>query len=456
MPGYANWKQLYQEEYFQMKEEGFDLTGIPAPEDVQVQLPLPVNPGEQTLENEAEWEKAYGALWARYDAGVSPAYPYEEPNELTKIFMAAAPVPDLGEPVRGEEYRRRVAGAFGGRCAAVVLGKPLEMGMNREEIESYLRSVDAYPLNDFVPARSEKLGKTLREDCIPSTQGNVRFVQADDDIHYTLLALQLAESKGADFRPEDVGWNWLENVPYHWFWCASRQAYYHMVNLTDAEERAAQIARIPTCLNPWRECIDGQIRGDLWGYIQPGKPRRAAELAHRECSFSLVKNGCYGGMFVAGCLAAALTEKPTVERILAGGLSVIPARSRLAEAIRQVIRWYDEENDWISVCRRIEENFGYLPFAATINNLSMVTLALLEGQLDYTRTITTAVMCGIDTDCNAGTAGSIVGAAVGLEGVESRWLEPLNNTIRSGVACFGTCAISDITGRICALGEKKL
>ena len=125
MPGYANWKQFYQEEYFQMKEEGFDLTGIPAPEDVQVQLPLPVNPGEQTLENEAEWEKAYGALWARYDAGISPAYPYEEPNELTKIFMAAAPVPDLGEPVRGEEYRRRVAGAFGGRCAAVVLGKPL-------------------------------------------------------------------------------------------------------------------------------------------------------------------------------------------------------------------------------------------------------------------------------------------------------------------------------------------
>ena len=121
-----------------------------------------------------------------------------------------------------------------------------------------------------------------------------------------------------------------------------------------------------------------------------------------------------------------------------------------------MIRWYDEENYWNCVCRRIEENYGYLPFAATINNLSMVTLALLEGQLDYTRTITTAVMCGIDTDCNAGTAGSIVGAAVGLEGVESRWLEPLNNTIRSGVACFGTCAISDITGRICALGEKKL
>ena len=41
MPGYATWKQLYQEEFFQMKEEGFDLTGLPAPENLLEQLPLP-------------------------------------------------------------------------------------------------------------------------------------------------------------------------------------------------------------------------------------------------------------------------------------------------------------------------------------------------------------------------------------------------------------------------------
>ena len=314
--------------------------------------------------------------------------------------------------------------------------------------------MDAYPLNDFVPARSEKLDLTLREGCVPSTLGNVHFVQSDDDIHYTLLALNLKESKGLDFRTEGVGWNWLDNVPYHWFWCASRQAYYHMVNLTDSENRAAQIARISTALNPWCECIDGQIRCDLWGYIQPGDPRRAAELAYKDCAFSLVKNGCYGGMFVAGCLAAALTEHPSVESILAGGLSVIPARSRLTEAVNRVIAWYGAERNWEAVCRQIENAYGHLPFAATINNLSMVTLALLEGKLDYTRTITTAVMRGMDTDCNAGTAGSIVGAAIAMDKIESRWTEPLNDTIRSGVACFGTCSISDIIARICKLKEK--
>ena len=112
------------------------------------------------------------------------------------------------------------------------------------------------------------------------------------------------------------------------------------------------------------------------------------------------------------------------------------------------------EQNWEAVCRRIENSYGHLPFAATINNLSMVTLALPEGKLAYTRTITTAVMCGMDTDCNAGTTGSIVGAAIGIDKIESRWTEPLNDTIRSGAACFGICSISDIIARICKLTEK--
>lgn len=455
MPGYASWKQLYQEEYFQMKEEGFDLRGVAAPEDMLFQLPVPagLQDGAAPAENEPYWEKAYHALFARYAQGPSVDFPFDEPVALAAIMEKAPAMPGLGAPVRGEAYRQRIQGAFSGRCAAVALGKPLEMGMDRAAIERYLRSVDGYPLNDFVPARSPKLNITLREDCLPSTRGNVQYMQADDDIHYTLLALALAESKGTSFTAEDVGMNWLDNVPYHWFWCASRQAYYHMVNLTEDEDRAAQIARIPLSLNPWRECIDGQIRCDLWGYIRPGEPRAAAEIAYRDCAFSLVKNGCYGGMFVAGCIAAALTQQPSVEAIIRSGLACIPQKSRLSDAVRHVMDWYQADGDWIRTCTRIEQAYGHLPFAATINNLCMVTLALLEGNLDYTRTITTAVMCGIDTDCNAGTAGSIVGAAVGIDAIERRWIDPLHDTIRSAVASFGTCSISQIEARICALGE---
>ena len=178
MPGYASWKQLYKEEYFQMKEEGLDLQGVPSPEDMLFQLPVPSQREEAAVsaENEAHWEKAYHALFARYAQGPTADFPYDEPVGFADIMKKAPALPELGASVRGEAYLQRIQGAFSGRCAAVVLGKPLEMGMTREKIEAYLRSVDGYPLCDFVPARSPKLNLTLREDCLPSTRGNVRYV----------------------------------------------------------------------------------------------------------------------------------------------------------------------------------------------------------------------------------------------------------------------------------------
>ena len=366
-------------------------------------------------------------------------------SELEKMIKDALNKDvDLSE----EEYKERLSGAFFGRCAAVILGKPLEMGMNRLQIKEYLESLNEYPLNDFVSAYSEKLNKRLREDCIYSTKGNVKFAQPDDDINYTLLGLQLKEYHIDGFTKYDVGFNWLNNIAYHWCWCASRQAYYNMVNLDDTKDINSQIDEIPYKLNPWRECIDGQIRTDMWGYIHPADIYNAAKEAYIDCSFSLTKNGIYGGMFVAGALAGALSCDPSVDKIIKSGLASIPKRSRLYETITDVCAWWNESKDWIVVCDKIYEKYGHLPFAATLNNMAMVTLGILAGELDYTKSITIATMCGIDTDCNAGTVGSIIGAAVGLSGIEKRWYEPLNNTIKSTVASFGECKITDIINRI--------
>ena len=251
-----------------------------------------------------------------------------------------------------------------------------------------------------------------------------------------------------------MGINWLDNIPFHWFWCASRQTYYHLVNMTDARPKQDQVDEMPTKVNPWRECIDGQLRGDLWGYINPSNPRAAAEPAWRECSLSLIKNGVYGGMFVAGCIAGALSRNPTVETIIDAGLSVIPQKSRLACAVRDVVAWYAEEKDWIPVCDKIYEKYGHLSFAATMNNIAMVVLALLHGQLDFTRTITTAVMSGIDTDCNSATAGSIVGAAIGYGKLDQRWTAPLNDTVKTAVAGFGEGRISELVQRTLEVYRK--
>lgn len=453
MPGYAGWKQLYKEEFCALAEEGYDVSSAYSPDKNTRQLPIPGSDNSAGDDSDAFWQAAYERLWSLREEGIRPDYPYVEPLTFEEIRGELPEAPAL-TPLSEAAYLDRLKGAVRGRLAGVILGKPLEMGFSREKIREYLTSVGEYPLSDYVSEYSEKLNIRLREDCVYSTKGNVRFAQTDDDINYTLLAMRLTEKKGLDFTPADVGWNWLENIPYHWFWCASRQAYYKMVNLVENRPVDEQVAEIPYKLNPWRECIDGQIRTDLWGYLSPSDPMRAAELAHRECSFSLIKNGCYGGMFVAGCIAAAMSENPTVDLILDGGLSVIPKKSRLAEAVRQVREEYAACGDWEKVCASIEERFRDMPFAGTMNNLSMVTLALLHGNLDYDKTVTTAVMCGIDTDCNGGTAGSICGAAVGDSGVSTRWTDPFADTVHTCLTEVGQTSVTEMIDRIYALYQK--
>lgn len=445
MPGYASWKQLYKEELFQMKEEGYDLSEAPEmATDGESLLPFPgcASPGG---DDEPVWEAAYHILEKIMKQPLRKDYPYYEPNDFDEILKEAASIPEM-QPVSEEDYAERIKGAVYGRFAAIILGKPLEMGFNAKDVRRYLDGADAWPLNDFVPAYSEGAGITARKDCVYSTKGNIEFAQADDDINYTLLALVLAEKHGLDFTPEDVGYNWLSNIPYYWFWCASRQAYYHTIN-------DVPVSEIPTKQNPWRECIDGQIRTDFWGYIAPGNLKKAAYRAYKDCSFSLTKNGIYGGMFVAGCIAAALTDKPSVDGILDGGLGVIPKNSRLAEMVKLVRRWYRETSDFEVVCGKIYDRWGHLPFASTINNMAIVVLSLLHGNLDYTKSITSAVCAGMDTDCNAGTVGSIVGAAVGIDNIEPRWYECLNDTAKSTVASVGEIKISRVVERIIAFKE---
>ena len=159
-------------------------------------------------------------------------------------------------------------------------------------------------------------------------------------------------------------------------------------------------------------------------------------------------------MFVAGALSCALAENPTVDRIIDAGLASIPEKSRLFEAITNVRNWYNESKDWQYTADKLLEEYKEIPCEGTINNMAVVALGIIAGELDYTKSITIATMCGLDTDCNAGTVGSIVGAAVGIDGIEKRWYEPLNDTIKSVVASIGECKISDICERIIAAKNK--
>ncbi|MCA9954065.1 MAG: ADP-ribosylglycohydrolase family protein, partial [Anaerolineales bacterium] len=200
---------------------------------------------------------------------------------------------------------------------------------------------------------------------------------------------------------------------------------------------------------------------DVYGYVCPGDPRRAAALAYKDASLSHRRNGVYGAMWVAAMVAAAFVlDEP--EAIIRAGLAEIPPHSRLHEAVEKVIGWVKSEVTWEDAFRQIREfNNRYYNadvgenWIHTIPNACLVALGLLVGAEDFSAGVGTAVSCGWDTDCNGATVGSILGVMLGAENIPSHWTTPLHDEIESYIPGQNGRTISDLAQQIAQLARLK-
>src|SRR6185437_14658859 len=132
----------------------------------------------------------------------------------------------------------------------------------------------------------------------------------------------------------------------------------------------------------------------------------------------------------------------------------VPPRSRLHEALAGVRGMHDEGLDWESALAAIQERWGHYSWVHTINNAAVVAAALLWGEADYATTVGLAVQGGWDTDCNAATAGSVVGVLLGADRLPPHFVEPLEDRTRSALFGFDHSRISDLARRTCALARS--
>jgi len=407
-------------------------------------------------EGDPERETLAGALLDEMIAlPAKPGYRFNEPSDLAVIRAQrpshAADWNSQGTIPSEEVLYDRIYGAWLGRCAGCLLGQPIE-GWRRERILGLLKETGNYPILSYI---SSDIGETLRKKYDVSDVGhvyggdkknwinNVAYMPEDDDTNYTLIGLKVLETYGADFTPDDVAEAWLANLPLFHVCTAERVAYRNLAASIPPPQSAS-------FRNVYREWIGAQIRADFFGYATPGNPELGAEMAWRDASISHVKNGIYGEMFVAAMLSAAATSSGVLE-VIQAGLAQIPEKSRLAEEVLETIQWKTgEEIDWETALDRIharyDEKNGH-DWCHTVSNALIVVVGLLYGGLDLGNSIGIAVAGALDTDCNGATVGSIVGMMVGAAKLPASWVDPLCDTLKSGVDGFGMVKISDMAKR---------
>lgn len=430
------WWESYQREmmteYRQSIEEGLDIEAYKDLFEVASKLP----------EGEERERVADAIFYIVSNAKIKEGYAYNEPSDLEGIKALREKYKLPRKKLGKRELQKKIHGAWMGRVVGCMLGKPVE-GMHTYHLHKILKGSDNFPMNRYI--KKSDLGKEFIEEKNNAWIVNkpwidtVSYMPYDDDTNYTVMGQIIIDRFGRDFVPYYVADTWLKLQPKESYCTAERVALRNFLMGYYPPESAIY-------KNPYREWIGAQIRGDYFGYINPGKPEEAARMAYNDACISHIKNGIYGEMFASAMIAAAATAE-NAEAIILAGLGEIPKTSRLFESVMSVVNMYREgktkEECYSYIHSKWDEKNGH-DWCHTISNAMIVAYALLWCEDDFSKAICMAVEIGFDTDCNGATVGSIMGMRKGIDGIDEQWTKPLNNTIETTLTGVGFVKISEM------------
>lgn len=375
------------------------------------------------------------------NAKVKDGYKYNEPSSLEEIKALRRPYKLSDKKLDESKVFDKIHGAWIGRIAGCFLGKATE-GIKSDELCEFLKRTDNYPLHRYIRLSdcTEENVRGMKHNLLweSAFPDKVNYMPYDDDTNYMVLAMILVEKYGKDFTPDNVADVWLRYQPKDAYCTAERRAFINFV----AGFRPPYSALYK---NPYREWIGAQIRGDFFGYINPGNTEKAAEMGWRDASISHVKNGIYGEMFVCAMIASAfLTD--SIEEVILSGLGEIPTSSRLYESVMTVLNMYKSgktSEEVFSHIHAVWDEYSAHHWCHTISNAMIVTASLLYGNGDYAKSICLAVQTGFDTDCNGATVGSILGVIGGYSSISDEWKGPLCDSLETTIFGYERVKISD-------------
>lgn len=371
---------------------------------------------------------------------IKEGYKYKEPSDLNGIKALRKPYAFKRQKPDSEALDDKIHGAWLGRVIGCLLGKPVE-GIRSDEFIPLLKQSDNYPMHRYILSTdiTQEMIDTYKFGlCDKCYADMVDGMPVDDDTNYVTLSQLIIEKYGRDFTAEDVADAWVRYQPKTAYFTAEYIAYCNLLNGYEPPNSAIY-------KNPFREWIGAQIRGDYFGYINPGNPELAAEMAFRDASISHIKNGIYGEMFVSAMLAcAAVTDN--IKDIVLGGLAEIPSTSRLYEEINKVIYDYENGVTYDEFFKKLHSSYDEYDghgWCHTLSNAIIVVGALLYGNGDFGKTLGLAVQSAFDTDCNGATVGSILGMRSGARSIPEEWCKPVNDTLHTSILGIGTVSVSE-------------
>ena len=169
--------------------------------------------------------------------------------------------------------------------------------------------------------------------------------------------------------------------------------------------------------------LSGQFCVEAFGMIAPGMPQMAAQIGLHYALISVRGEPLQATRYWTALISQTIFNEEPIARQVSDGLRAVDPSSAMAEVVRDAIKAHDDNpSDWKAARKSIHEKWFVerkWNTNSTPLNGAAVVLALLYGDGDFYKTLQYAMALGYDADCNAATAGAVIGYRIGFKRIEA-------------------------------------
>lgn len=169
--------------------------------------------------------------------------------------------------------------------------------------------------------------------------------------------------------------------------------------------------------------LSGQFCTESYGMIAPGMPKTASDIGIYYAHISVNGEPIQATQFWTTLISLNSFHKGPVEDVIKEALKAVDPSSAMNEVAQDAIKVYhDNPQDWKTARQII-----YMKWLverkwngnSTPTNGGMVILALLYRKSNFYKTLQYTQALGLDADCNAATAGAVIGVNIGFKRISS-------------------------------------
>lgn len=292
-------------------------------------------------------------------------------------------------------------------------------------------------------------------DALPEFAFLPRGARSDDDNDFEWTHLWFMDQENTIALPyERVVAIWKANMNQG-IWMANKKAR-ELMDEGVVPPETGSAARNP---HAWYN-LSGQFCVEAYGLIAPGMPQTAAEIGLHYARIAVSEEPLQATQFWTALVSESVFDRGPIDRALRRAVAAADRRSAMAEVVADALAARTEHpDDWKAarqaIHRKWVEDRKWNRNSTPVNGAA-VCLALLYGDGDFYRTLQLAMALGYDADCNAATAGAVVGARWGFRRIAAlpqfRMPDRYVNATRPQLP--GQCKVSEQADLLLRLAER--